>query len=481
VHCLSRTLCLLACGCSPGLDLDPPFSKRPTSVSVQPFGTLEQAPPVLRLRVAGGFGRSDLADFRLFTGELSAYHLGRLRQREVPKTLLEREIPRAAWGEGADVIIAPSTVLAAGTLALASPELGLLAEVTVDPTPMPWLSRTWPPADQATGQGPMIFCGPGASDLVETQVLLEPAATSATVLPGLGGETSLERDCVRLVPEDDLPEGTLLFPPLLVAGVALEPRPLVVASRPVPGAACEPGELAVGPGCAVVEDDRVRIRTPSGPSLWLFREPEERLSVLAPEASLVVRGLEPERRSRLRATVFDAGGLREEVDVDVLAAKASAHVVIQEVLANPVGPERTSEWIELVNDGNARVQVGGFELRDATGVSVLPEAVLEPGELALVVADGFSPDAELDLVAPLSVRRLVVEALGGGGLANGGEPLRLVDRTGRVLSRFPALAAPRAGQSAARVAPGAPDGEPGSFALHADPGASPGAPNVVAP
>jgi hypothetical protein len=436
---------------------------------------------VLRLRVAGAFGRADLADFRLFRGELSTYHLGRLRQRDIPKTLLEREVPRAVWAEGADVIVAPSVALTAGSLTLATPELGLLAVVTVDPTLTPWLSRKWPPAEQATGRGPMIFCGAGASALEAVDVLLEPAGARATVLPGLGGDASLERDCVRLVPVDGLPDGALVFPPLLIGGVSLEPRPVVVGPLAVPGPVCEPGELALGPGCALVEDDRVRIRTRVGPSLWLLRTPDESFSVLAPDRSLVVRGLEPERTSRLTATVFDIQGARDDVDVEVLAKRASPHVVIHEVLANPVGPERTSEWVELANDGNTSVRVGGFELRDATGVTVLPDAELKPGELALVVADGFAPDAELDLVADAAVQLLVVPALGSGGLANGGEPLRLVDRTGSVLSRFPAIAAPRAGQSVARVAPGAPDGEPGSFAVHAEPGASPGGPNVAAP
>jgi hypothetical protein len=448
---------------------------------VEPLGTPGPAPAIFRLRVSGAFGRSNLDDFRLFTGALSAYHLGRIRQREVPKTLLEREVPRATWGEGDDVLVAPTVALASGTVALASPELGMLAEVTVDPELTPWLARKWPPAGQTTGGGPMIFCGVGTTPLEQTAVLLEPARLRATLRPGLGGTTTLEQDCVRLEPDVGAPDGALILPPLLVAGLALEPLPLVIDSLPGTDLRCEPEELTIGPGCAVVEDDRVRIRARSASSLWLVREPEERLSVLAPGSSLVVRGLEPGRPSRLRATVFDLRGTREDVDVEVLAAPAMPHVVIHEVLANPVGPERTSEWIELVNDASASVQVGGFELRDATGVTALPDALLEPGELALVVADGFAPDPELDIAAPASVRRLVVPALGSGGLSNAGEPLRLVEPGGRVLSRFPAMAATRPGQSVARLAPEAADGEPGSFGVHAVPGASPGGANVVSP
>jgi hypothetical protein len=224
----------------------------------------------------------------------------------------------------------------------------------------------------------------------------------------------------------------------------------------------------------------VGLGAPDAPSFWVLREPDERLFTLAPARSISVRGLVPGRRARLAATVFDLEGTSENVELEVLAADPMPHVVINEVLANPMGAERQSEWLELVNDGQRSVAVGGFELRDATGTALLPDAVLEPGEFALVVAQGFAPDGELDRVAPQAVKRLVVPALGSGGLANGGEPLRLLDREGGVLSRFPAMSAPKPGQSAARVVPEAPDGEPWAFAPHGEPGASPGLPNVVA-
>jgi hypothetical protein len=443
------------------------------------MGALERAPPALRLRVQGALGRSDLADFRLFRGALSAYHLGRLRQRDAPKTLLDREVSSAVWGEGADVVVAPAESLVTGPLALASPDLGLLAELVVDATLAPPLARAWPPADQRLARGPMIFCGPGASAVSETVVTLEPAGVAALVLPGLGGDSVAERDCIRLEPTEAVPDGALVFPPLMVGGLALEPRPLVLGSVPRARVGCAVSELSVGPACLWVEDDRVRFRAPDAPSFWVLRTPDEQRFTLTPTRSVTVRGLVPGRRTRLAATVFDLEGTSESPELEVLAADAVPHVVINEVLANPVGAERQSEWLELVNDGRRAVAVGGFELRDATGGVLLPEAVLEPGELALVVPEGFAPDGELDLVAPESVKRLVVPALGNGGLANGGEPLRLLDREGNVLSRFPAITAKKPGQSVARVVPEAPDGEPWAFAAHAAPGASPGLPNAV--
>jgi hypothetical protein len=376
--------------------------------------------------------------------------------------------------------VVPARVLSAGPLSLATPELGLLAEVTVEPELLPWLPRTWPPREQRLGRGPMIFCGPEGGALEGSEVLLEPAGVPATVRPGLGGDAPFERDCVRVQPDDAAPDGALLFPPLLVDGaVALEPAPLVVGTPTTPEVPCAPDELPFGPSCALVEDDRVTLRTPAGPSFWALREPEQRLFTLEAGRGVVLRGLEPMRPLRLVATAFELDGASAEIELEARTLAAKPHIVINEVLANPVGVERTSEWIELANDGRERTDLGGFELRDATGVARLPELVLLPGELVLVVAEGFAPDPELDLAPPAAVKRLVVPALGSGGLANAGEPLRLVDREGRVMSRFPAMPAKKAGQSVARVAPEAPDEEAASFALHAEPGASPGGPNAV--
>jgi hypothetical protein len=99
--------------------------------------------------------------------------------------------------------------------------------------------------------------------------------------------------------------------------------------------------------------------------------------------------------------------------------------------------------------------------------------------MVLLVAEGYAPDPELDLVPSPGVSIVRVARLGKNGLANAGELLRLYDGDGSVVSRFPARAANAPGQSVARRTPDAPDGESGSFGDHAPPGASPGAPNVV--
>ena len=67
-------------------------------------------------------------------------------------------------------------------------------------------------------------------------------------------------------------------------------------------------------------------------------------------------------------------------------------------------------------------------------------------------------------------------SLGTRGLSNSGEALLLVGPEG-TLSRFPGLVAKTAGHSMARRTPDAADDDDEAFAEHADPGASPGAPN----
>jgi len=448
-------------------------------VETEPLGGAAVSPAVMRLRVRGAVTAAPLADFRLFAGSLSSSQLGRIRKRDLPGTLLEREIPCLVWGEPPDVVVAPVRALPAGVVSLATPELGLLAEVTVDPSLVPWLERTWPPPDLETGRGLSIHCGPDASAIQGVTVELAPQGLEATIRRGLDDAGRFADACVRVEPVVEVAEGSLLLPPAVVDGVGLEPKALIV-TRSDPGeSSCDAVESPLGPACALVGDDRVVLRASSGPSFWAVSEPGAVLGVASPGASLVLRGFEPGRAERLVATAFDLDGRASVVETTFTLAPSAIHVVINEVLSNPVGPEAAGEWIELYNDGRGAVELGGFGLIDSGGTTVLPAHELPAGGFVLLVGDDYAPDPELDLTPPAGVPIVRLPAVGTRGLSNAGEPLRLVDREGVVLSRFPALAAADPGQSLARIRVDAPDGEKGSFAVHAAPGASPGAPNTA--
>ncbi|HVR20459.1 MAG TPA: lamin tail domain-containing protein [Polyangiaceae bacterium] len=469
----------LTLSCSSELEL-PEKAGDDLSVSLEPFGSLERAPPVFRLRVAEGARRSALSDYRMFFGELGAYHIGRIRDRNLPATLLERELPVLSWVEGQSVVVAPLTTLETGTVALATPELGLVAAVVVDATLVPVLERTWPPRNASTGAGTAIFCGelaktvePGASELA-------PIGVRATLLRGLDEAGAFSDDCVRIEPDTELPAGIPLLPPALAGSVALAPRLLVTTRESPERTLCGEDELALGPLCAAIGDDRIELRSLSAPSFVALAAPRVVRGSVAPGASRVVRGFEPASTTRVSGLVFDAFGARVPIDVEVATGSPRPHVVLNEMLANPAGAETTSEWIELVNDGATPVDLAGFVLDDAIEPMQLPSHELAVGEMVLLVAEGYSPDPELDLTPPPDVALVRLPRLGRNGLANAGELLRLRDPAGTVVSRFPALEAPGPGRSVGRRAPDAPD-EASSFGAHAPPGASPGRPNTLEP
>jgi hypothetical protein len=464
--------------CSP--DFSVPESHRAVElvVEAEPLGRLDEAPPVFRLRVRGGLSRAPLADFRLFEGSLSSLHLGRLRKRDLPKTLLDREIAVVTWSDGPDVVVAPTRALSAGTVSLAAADLGLLAEVTVEPDLVPWVPRIWPPEGALSGAGLSVYCGWAASLIEAGAVLLAPGGVEASIESGLDDRESFGVECVRIEPSVEAHVGALLLPPPLAGGAAFEPLPLIVSESPVAPPTCEAPEVPLGPACALPGDDRVVLRAAAGRSLWAIQEPEVTLGVTSPGDSLVVRGFEPETEPRLVATVFDESGARSVIDQPMILGPSVCHVVINEVLSDPRGPEPQGEWVELYNDGAEVVNLSGFTLVDTGGAIELPAHELLPGEFALLVSDEFLPDPELDVLPPADAALLRVGTVGVRGLGNTGEALRLVDPEGVVVSRFPSLPSPDPGTSLARVRPDAVDGEASSFQAHAAPGASPGAPNA---
>lgn len=129
-----------------------------------------------------------------------------------------------------------------------------------------------------------------------------------------------------------------------------------------------------------------------------------------------------------------------------------ATVTIDEVRADPLGPEPAQEYVELLNFGTKAVVVEGFSLTDdafTKGHALSMPSPLLPGERVLAVgpdfdrhhpSDGSVPDALrlIRLAAPLS-------------LSNDGCALFLRDAAGRRLSAAPRLGPDRAGQCVARV------------------------------
>ncbi len=462
-------------------DLPPPEREPPSdpaTVSVVPDAPLDALPRVVRFGVAPG-EPVDPMHVELVAGEVGPRHLEQIAEADPSRALAERFVPTTKYLAGGVLWLAPEVALEPGErYALALGTEGRALELTVASGAPPPLLRLWPPTDVVAGSADLLLCGASPLGPVDEVSSLEPAGPRGR-LTSFGASGGLS--CVRFVPELALEAGGRFVPPLS-AGAALtplDPSPVDLApaegSSPSP-ATCTAEEIAIAAGCAVVEDDRMTLRGPDGPLLWLLTAPGlEVARVTRDGSSTSIKGLTPSSSIELSVHTLDATGRWTDVRVAVQTGPARPHFVLNEVYANPVGPEPAQEWIEIVNDGTVAGDLGGLWLGDAAGEVELPSAFVGPGAFAVLVGAAYSEDGEYDAPPAVGSRVVRLEKLGTNGLSNEGEPLRLRDPSGVVLSRFPALPKPKAGLGVARVAPDAPDDQEASFARWA---ATPGAQNT---
>jgi len=501
---LVRAVAATAC-CDPGLLTQPgraapavPESDATMSLSVEPAAPLETVPPILRIRVLlEGVSNAELREgpghIVLIAGQVGPAHLGQLARDEISNALAERIVPTIARREGdGSVVLAPTERLVAGevySVATGTPKLAREITVAADDA-VPHLGLTWPP-DGATSQGVdhrvAVWCGAEALPPVNHSAVLFPTDVPATWRLGTTAQGRGHR-CVHLE-SSGLPADTaVVAPPLLNDGSGeplgrLDPVPLGSGGSPDPAspAVCEPNERPFGPGCVAVADDRLYLRTPLQPLLWTVTltqpAPLDMVLVSRPGEHGLIQPLPPSSEVALVVDVLDRAGRLDTTIETVTTAAPMAHVVINEVLANPVGEEPDQEWVELYNDGLATASLGGYVLTDIGGETLLPDAALAPGAFALVVNEDFDETSDYDPAPAPGTLVLRVAKLGKGGLNNQGEPLQLRDPDGNPVSRFPASPKPKAGISVIRVAPGAPDGNPSSF-MRCPELPTPGAPNL---
>jgi len=454
-------------------------------VRLEPTAELDRAPRVLRVRVRL---RSDdpasNTELGMFRGELSDYHLGRIERGDLPATLIERRVPTARWIDRAtgERVVAPLTVLQPGErYTLVGVGWGVLANLRVQPEEhSPLYRRVWPPPGASCASQYVVYCGSGAPPEPEA-IHLEPGHVSALLRPGADAAGTAGDHCLHWITTGSAPNVPAVLPPPAVGSVALEPLP--VASTVCAGAEallCDVDEQRWAVGCADVQDDRVVVRLPLAPTLWVIGGdvPSPLVRVEA-GGELAVRGLTPSSTYRIEIATTDLSGRAERSEHLVETHPPQPHLVVNEVLANAVGPEPAQEWVEIYNDGALEVPLAGWVLQDSGGPTELPEHLLGPGQYAVLLSERYVPDAELDVVPAESAAWLTVPRLGRNGLSNAGELLRLLSPAGTVVSRFPAVAATEAGVSVARRDPGAGASDAAAFGPHAPPGASPGQPNQL--
>ncbi|HEX2736018.1 MAG TPA: lamin tail domain-containing protein [Polyangiaceae bacterium] len=486
-----RTGCLVGFGLLLGCSLDLPEPPGPADAGAvfgDRTGTDAAVPRVFvaKSRV------SDAPLPRLFEGELSEYHLNRADEVDLPGTLLQRQIPLWAWAQGQRQTLLPLQSLAPrARYSLVLHSGSALAFTTR--VKGPDATRAWPGPTTARVAA---YCDANAGTLARAFASRGPqsgkpawqaqSATSVRLLAGsrahweaLGGRP----DCAALVIDAALPAQGDVFT-LVTDGLLLEPTwfdPRQAAAIPKLGPddvpECAQGEQPLAIGCASVEDDRVRLRTDSVWALWQFGGALEVTIATGPEQSGVITGLEPNTRYELSLALRLPEGSQLFAHPTITTSAARPHLVISEVLANPLGSEPAQEWIELYNDGSASVDLAGYVLRDSGGDSPIPSGELAAHSYVVLVNQDFEDPPPWDVALAEGSLVIRLPRLGVSGLANGGEPLDLLDGSGRIVSRF-LYGSSEPGTSFARK--NVELGADSAIGKHASPGASPGAPNTLA-
>ena len=469
----------------------PGASEDGVRVEVEPASPVEAVPPILRLRISFPAGLPvDPDRVLLVSGELGRAHIRQIEKGTLSKALTARVVPAIAWmDEDATtpvIIVAPTIALELGeTYTIASGEPSFSAQIRVlEDDPATTLERVWPPLEGGVTASLGIWCGDAPLAPFKVEAALDPGGLQGLLRAGAVEGAGLR--CARFEAESSgelEPDAAVVGPPALALAsglVRLDPRPFVheATASPVEPIPCEPDEIAFGPGCARVLDDRLIGRAPEAPLLWVVSSPELGVDqVFATEDGdpFGLGALPPLTSVALDVAAVDAAGAVARGVVSASTLAPMPHVIINEVYANPLGEEPEQEWIEIVNDGAVAADLAGYVVADIGGEAVLPSVELPPGGFALIANEAYNEvDDELD-PAPLPGALIVrVPSLGKSGLNNGGEPIKLLDASGTVLSRAPAAPKPKAGWSVARVSPSSVDGLATSF-KQSQP--TPGAPN----
>lgn len=428
------------------------------------------------------------SDTLLFEGTVSTHDLHDLVAGTPSKALQARAIEATTWATSPTRIeIAPRTLLAlGGRVSIAIPSASWTKTlVVVDAPAVPVLKRLWPPIESSATASYAVWCGgetvSGVTTAAPRMVELWPGPVPGRLEAGAIGEVGSA--CVRWTALVLSATGPLSLVPTVLLDdgreAQLDPCPLSVTSeiKPALPNACPEAATDVGCGCASVSDDRVTVLA-SGVSALLGVEVQGArwIGRLDDEHPMVIRPLPVSTVLPCKFSCVDNAGGQAVWERELATADPMAHVVINEVMANPAGKEPDQEWVELYNDGLVAADLEGWAFEDIGGVTLLPAHEMRPGEFALIVNESYDESGWGDRAPAPGTPLLRVKNLGKDGLSNAGEPMRLRTAQGMVVSAVPSIPSTNPSVSIARVTPDAPDGVSRSFVMWPD-GGTPGAPN----
>ena len=230
----------------------PTNEAKPTKeVELVPEADPEQASRAgrFRMELETTIRSSNLA---LFEGELSDYHLGRVRRDDIPQTLEKRRVLLSTWVDDDGVWAAPKIPLEPGTnYSLTELGHGLLVELTVAEGET-LLRRRWPSPETPGSAYYTVYCGVNFPIIDSERVVLAPLSVEARLSPGIDIHGVEAERCVQL--RADKPRGVAadeLHLPPLIPGLVFDPSPLFFPDvETIAELDCSLDEVALGPACA---------------------------------------------------------------------------------------------------------------------------------------------------------------------------------------------------------------------------------------
>ena len=178
--------------------------------------------------------------------------------------------------------------------------------------------------------------------------------------------------------------------------------------------------------------------------------------------------------ARVRVSAVPTGSPSDASDAPfniTVGPPPSAHVFVNEILANEPGSATSGEFVELVNSGNAAADLSGWKISDAASVRhVFAAGTLLAPHHAIVV---FGSSAGI----PAGLTNAVGSSTGNLSLTNSGDTVTLTDAQSATIDRvsYTSTLASVDGESMNRK----PDGEStGSFVLHETLSARPSSPGT---
>ncbi|RLJ07272.1 MAG: hypothetical protein DRP12_02555 [Candidatus Aenigmatarchaeota archaeon] len=133
---------------------------------------------------------------------------------------------------------------------------------------------------------------------------------------------------------------------------------------------------------------------------------------------------------------------KEEPEKEVSPEKPQSHLLITEIMYNPVQPDRYNEWIEIYNPGPDDLDLTGWTLcgkelepgwiRHSDGESFPGNPVLKAGSYAIITDGGTGTDAYENWQFTCQAYHPKASSL-CGGLKNSNHTVWIADENGRIV------------------------------------------------